>query len=247
MIRILTYNIYWKFLSPEHNPGFYGQSRNQIIQFFDRFVDPPDFIFLQECQLAPFFQTRSKVLRSMTMIYYPCGEDYLTTFYQASRYTLKKLIKGTMEPNDRPWMALCVERKENKERLCIINIHAGHYTNSVWRQKLNDILQTIETTLGSKDATQYRYIMGGDFNKTVQDLTQKSNKMLHLHSHTFHVYPDILKTCCSVPSSKNPTVSRLNKYHTDHVLDSHYPIQSMQIMPVEEMSSDHKPILAVLQ
>lgn len=105
--------------------------------------------------------------------------------------------------------------------LTIINIHASHQHVKVLIKKLTEIIEGVSHL-------SRRFIIGGDFNNEI-------TSTLQLGPITF--YSENILTCCG-PSDP--------KLSFDHILDSmSLPIKTF-IPIVSKLSSDHKPVIAIL-
>lgn len=228
MVKILSYNVYWQSMLTD-------QYLNNVVAFIDQNVYY-DFVCLQEATKWQKICSSSLVLSRMNHIHYHSGTEHLVTFYHP-KYQLdhdEPIIKGYMVDKNRPFLVLFIE-----ERLCVINIHAGH--NGDWKlfdfYLKNAILEmngTAVNTILDKLQT-YDIIVAGDFNDEVgrksviltDPFFRRSRKLYGVNQ---------TPTCCDL------TLNGLVKTPFDHILST-IPLIETIVFNLK-MASDHLPIMA---
>ena len=256
-ITILSYNISWESMSGnvkswalcsnntnENHPKHYSVCVNNIANVITSKEKELDFITLQE---ATDFQKLIEVSPSLKMNkmkyeIHKSGLDTIVTFW-LTKYKLLYSIKGEFE-NGRPWLATLFNT--SKYKICLINVHMGHYTKNQEYIKLETMLLTIKEEIRKREnmkKTSIRYIISGDFNYDIKHLgdknntknTNNTNNTININDTNFYYHPKKILTCC------------IYRYtHYDHVIDSLYKPIDINIPNVNYMASDHKPIIVNL-
>ena len=252
-ITILSYNISWESMSGnvkswalcsnntnEKHPKHYSVCVNNIANVITSKEKELDFITLQE---ATDFQKLVEVSPSLKMNkmkyeIHKSGLDTMVTFW-IPKYKLLYSIKGEFE-NGRPWLATLFNTSRYK--ICLINVHMGHYTKNEEYAKLENMLSTIKEEIRkretmNKKSIPIRYIISGDFNYDIKQFGEQNNtnNTININDTHFYYHPKKLLTCC---------INR--KKHNDHVIDSLYKPIDINIPDVNYMASDHKPIIVNL-
>jgi len=258
-ITILSYNISWESMSGnvkswalcsnntnENHPKHYSVCVNNIANVITSKEKELDFITLQE---ATDFQKLIEVSPSLKMNkmkyeIHKSGLDTIVTFW-ISKYKLLYSIKGEFE-NGRPWLATLFNTSRYK--ICLINVHMGHYSKNEEYVKLETMLSTIKEEIRKREimsekhnTIHIRYIISGDFNYDIKQFGEKNNKnnntnnTININDTHFYYHPKKILTCC---------INR--KKHNDHVIDSLYKPIDINIPDVNYMASDHKPIIVNL-
>lgn len=234
MIRVLSYNIYYKAMM-----GIEPRCSQQIIcnnvkcsiclknvAKFIKETGPYDFVCLQEATNYRLIHQLS--LKEMEYIHLKLGVDEMVTFYDGRKYHLEKdqgIINGHLLNRNRPFLILFFS-----EKIAIINIHAGH-NNDIY--KFNYYLsRTLELFpyVQSKQIylyklSTYHIIMMGDFNDNL--------------SKPFHV--PLIGSRKLYEFNIVPTYSKRNLI-LDHILST----SKYNIVHVHKLknASDHYPIIS---
>ena len=252
-INILSYNISWESMSGnvkswalcsnntnENHPKHYSVCVNNIANVITSKEKDLDFITLQE---ATDFQKLIEVspslkMKKMKYEIHKSGLDTMVTFW-IPKYKLLYSIKGEFE-NGRPWLATLFNTSRYK--ICLINVHMGHYTKNEEYVKLETMLSTIKEEIKKKEnmnkkSIPIRYIISGDFNYDIKQFGEKNNtnNTININDTHFYYHPKKILTCC---------INR--KKHNDHIIDSLYKPIDINIPDVNYMASDHKPIIVNL-
>lgn len=253
MIRILSYNIFWKAMTGKHpkcnqilfdkSTGiYYNNCLNNVVNFIDS-LGPYDFVGLQEANSWPTIQILSNYLSPMTAICYKPGVEDIVVFYNKSKYHLDysdNIIKGYLKDKGRPLIILFFQ-----ENICLINIHAGHHKDILLLdQHLERILNSPEYIASKfiflEKFQKYHIIMMGDFNDPLSGSTHTifSNSFFQMGKGRTLYGVNNKDTCCN---------SGLTNYlhhprPIDHILSSYQNIQS-KVYPVSN-ASDHFPIIS---
>jgi len=252
-INILSYNISWESMSGnvkswalcsnntnENHPKHYSVCVNNIANVITSKEKDLDFITLQE---ATDFQKLIEVspslkMKKMKYEIHKSGLDTMVTFW-IPKYKLLYSIKGEFE-NGRPWLATLFNTSRYK--ICLINVHMGHYTKNEEYVKLETMLSTIKEEIRKKEnmnkkSIPIRYIISGDFNYDIKQFGEKNNtnNTININDTHFYYHPKKILTCC---------INR--KKHNDHIIDSLYKPIDINIPDVNYMASDHKPIIVNL-
>jgi hypothetical protein len=95
--------------------------------------------------------------------------DTIVTFWD-SKYKLQNKIVGEFE-NGRPWMAT-LYKSDTIDRLCIVNVHMGHYNKEEEFNKMVKMMIDIKKGIEMKEnnKNKIRYIISGDFNYNIKVL-----------------------------------------------------------------------------
>jgi len=242
--KCLTYNTCWEYLDPIENPKYNNLCKKNIYLFlknFDNFLKENqkllDFCFFQEAKFILQCFQHKKILKHMSFEYHTSGKEIIVLSYSKTFGKPDKIFKGEMQKG-RPYLALYFKNKN----LIITNVHFGHYYSKNWKIHFENIFLNIVKNMQIKNIEDIRWIIGGDFNYTVQNLLNDKKKLSLKHLPiSFHLWKKKIKTCCSPLLSFNNN----EKYYTnfcDQILDSKYNIQNCQILPISPYSSDHKPM-----
>ena len=261
-ITILSYNISWESMSGnvkswvlcsnntnENHPKHYSVCVNNIANVITSKEKELDFITLQE---ATDFQKLIEVSPSLKMNkmkyeIHKSGLDTMVTFW-IPKYKLIYSIKGEFE-NGRPWLAtLFNTNTTSRYKICLINVHMGHYTKNEEYAKLETMIVDIKKEIRKRETMKMtmttipiRYIISGDFNYDIKQFGEKNNannknnNTININDTHFYYHPKKILTCC---------INR--KKHNDHVIDSLYKPIDINIPDVNYMASDHKPIIVNL-
>ncbi len=251
MIRVLTYNIFWKAMTTNkkniqpqchiiHDDNLvYTSCAKNVAYFIDR-QDPLDFVCLQE---ATNYQTLSKismVLSKMKIISHKPGVESIVTFYDGSKYQLDEKhhsITGWMHSIHRPFLINFFNNN-----ICLINLHAGHHGDiyhfdSYLKKLLSDM---DDLAIYLHKLKTYQIIMAGDFNSNLS--TKLSFTFLYdpffqiMNGRQFYGLTKI-PTCCTKGTDLS-TITRV----LDHIISTTTDIQS-KIYKIPD-TSDHMPIVA---
>lgn len=241
-LKILTYNISWESMTgrvkdwslcsnneEKNHPKHYSVCISNIARVINE--NPTDFINLQESTNYHLLIEQIPNLKKMKYKFHKSGLDEMVTFWNPAKYTLEKFKGGEFEV-DRPYMCLYF-----KEKLCLVNVHFGHYKDEGEVEHLNKMIENLE--LKKYHDNGYRVIIAGDFNNNIRNLSEKFKKQhlqLNVGGVKFNVITQNLKTCWLYRCK-----------HYDHVIDTlDVPIK-IKIPTVADMASDHRPVLAYLQ
>jgi endonuclease/exonuclease/phosphatase family metal-dependent hydrolase len=181
---------------------------------------PYDFVLLQEASNYKKIIAESKYLQSMKFVVHKSGPENMITFWDDTKYELDSKLVGEFSKG-RPWQALSFNGN-----LTIVNIHGEHQRVEILVKKLNKLMDILSANNPSD-----RFIIGGDFNNDVE-LT------MDLAGITFYSSLKSIATCCA------PLNIKLN---FDHVLDSIAPPKKIFSPIVNKLTSDHLPIIAILE
>ena len=255
-ISILSYNISWESMTgsdknwdlcnnntdinnPKHNSICVSNISNVINE------NPADFITLQEA--TDYKQLIKQCPKLSKMLYqtHISGLDCLATFWN-SKYKCIKTITGEFEKG-RPWMAILFSNK-----ICLINVHLGHYNGNTVYNKLQTLIITVKQTINNmfnntntfnntinntfNNNTQTRFIISGDFNYDIKKFSSNTlPNTIKLDNIDFYYHQKHILTCC---------INRITHY--DHVIDTYNKPLDIHIPNVKYLASDHKPILVKL-
>ncbi|AYV85519.1 MAG: hypothetical protein Satyrvirus21_3 [Satyrvirus sp.] len=257
MIKILSYNIYYKGTIIKNNRAeikacnpvlyknniIYTSCSKNIIKFIEK-NKPYDFVGLQESVRWKNLVGLTPALNSMNVESYKPVDNEVVIFYD-KKYILDKInnkIKGWMENEHRPFIILFFEQK-----ICLINIHAGHHGDiykfdghleyilnlPLYKNDINKYLEKLQT---------YDIILMGDLNDNL-----KKSETFNILKKKFYgidggreLYGVNKKLTCCDPSmnSSKLTVS------FDHILSS-WPTIRSQVVRVKK-ASDHNPIISTI-
>jgi hypothetical protein len=212
------------------------------------FIDnngPYDFVGLQEATNWMIIQQISTVLNNMNAVFHKPGKEDIVTFYE-KKYQLDDTdatISCQMENSGRPILILFF-----KQKICVINIHAGHKNDIFNFDKylsaaLNSptYLSSIQTFLNKLKT--YNIIMLGDFNHKLFGLTSFNI----LHAPTFNIRGGInlyginkQKSCCD-----NSMMGYSINMVSDHILSTY--TNNNSIVYNVPFASDHMPIISNIQ
>lgn len=248
-ISILSYNISWESVSgsdkkwslcnnntDKSNPKHFSVCVNNISSVFDN-NNILDFITLQEATDYHKLINESSRLKNMKYEVHKSGLDTIVTFSD-SKYKLQNKIVGEFE-DGRPWMAT-LYKSGTIDRLCIVNVHMGHYNTEEEFNKLVEMMIEIKKGIEIKEIKEnkrnkIRYIISGDFNYNIKEFGDSRNSF-KLDNTKFYFNPTHILTCC---------INR--RKHNDHVIDSLRSPIDITIPKVNYMASDHKPILVEIK
>jgi len=251
-ISILSYNISWESVSgsdknwslcnnntDKSNPKHFSVCVNNISSVFDN-NNTLDFITLQEATDYHKLINESSRLKNMKYEVHKSGLDTIVTFWD-SKYKLQNKIVGEFE-NGRPWMAT-LYKSGTIDRLCIVNVHMGHYNTEEEFSKMVEMMIEIKKgiemkemkEMKEKNKNKIRYIISGDFNYDIKEFGDSRNSF-KLDNTKFYFNPTHILTCC---------INR--RKHYDHVIDSLRSPIDITIPKVNFLASDHKPILVEIK
>lgn len=234
-ISVLSYNVSWESMSGKDKNWYLCSNNNNSIN--KNYVsvcvsnigkvineNPTDFITLQEADNYKKLLNECPQLKKMKYKIHNSGLETCVTFWN-NKYKILSSVEGEFE-NERPWLAILFTNG-----LCLINVHFGHYNRIEEYNKINKMLNTINTKL---NCTIKRYIIAGDFNYDIKNIGKKKG-IINIHNNKFYYHLKHILTCCL-----------LRIKHYDHIIDSYKPPKDIYIPNVEYMASDHKPIIALL-
>jgi len=251
-ISILSYNISWESVSgsdknwslcnnntDKSNPKHFSVCVNNISSVFDN-NNTLDFITLQEATDYHKLINESSRLKNMKYEVHKSGLDTIVTFWN-SKYKLQNKIVGEFE-NGRPWMAT-LYKSGTIDRLCIVNVHMGHYNMEEEFSKMVEMMIEIKKGIEMKEMKEIkennknkiRYIISGDFNYDIKEFGDSRNSF-KLDNNKFYFNPKHILTCC---------INR--RKHYDHVIDSLRSPIDITIPKVNFLASDHKPIFVEIK
>lgn len=240
-ITILTYNVSWQSTSgrqekwplcnnysDESNSGYYGKCINNMIELIDG-NGPYDFVCLQETTNLDTIISKSNFLSKMSNEKHQSGQEEMVTFWN-NKYHLIKIINGEFKAG-RPYQILIF-----KEKICLVNLHMPHTNKFMIGRNLSKIAEKIS------HLDNYRYIMAGDFNYSINDPDPKISLLpkILLPQKEFFISPTYIKTCCVPPYEEHRT-------QFDHVIDSYAIPRAITSPTVVTPASDHLPIIAELE
>jgi endonuclease/exonuclease/phosphatase family metal-dependent hydrolase len=211
----------------KNNPKHFSVCVNNISNVFDT-NNKLDFITLQEATDYDKLIKESATLKNMKYEVYESGLDIIVTFWDAKKYKLQNKITGEFEKG-RPWMAT-IFNDRLKQKLCIINVHMGHYVKEEEFKMMEKMILDIKKKINT-NKSNIRYIISGDFNYDIKEFGE-SRDYFTLDNTKFYYNKKHILTCC---------INRLR--HNDHVIDSLEKPIDISIPEVAYMASDHKPIL----
>lgn len=259
-IKILSYNIWWKAMTPKGNiaqclPLINKQTSclHNIVEFIDN-NEYFDFVGLQEATNWKLIQKSSTVLSKMNAIGYNPNHEDIVIFYDKNKYELDdndNCITGHMKTNGRPFMILflTIKKKSNpddNQNICIINAHSDHngdiYEFDFYLKNILIKYKNYDNYL--EKFKTYNIIMMGDFN---DDLNKK--KSFVIFTDDFFKIPNGRKlygtnkekSCCSGSLVGKYIMSKAY----DHILSTSNRIIT-QVHNVKR-ASDHMPIIATIQ
>ena len=259
MIKVLSYNIFFKAMQLPNEKSFdikcrpiindkkndlqYSTCLKNVAEFINAY-GPYDFVGLQEATNWRIIQKITPVLQQhmMSAVSHCEGIDEIVTFYDNNKYELddtNNVLKGHMADINRPFIMLFF-----KHKLCVINLHAGHYTYDKGSRvkdiyRLNYYLEQtlIKNKFGNiyvEKLISYDIIMMGDFNDELRNI----NEFRLLGRKLYGI--NRKATCCDVNLAANNQRGAF-----DHVLSNFSRSKNIVIQDVTH-ASDHLPIISVL-
>jgi len=242
-MKVLTYNISWESMTGSRAdwPFCNNKTNTESSRHYMRCVEniasvidkngPYDFIGLQEAANWKLLVEQSAVLKSMKFRSHKSGPEDMVTFWDPKKHEFIKSLNGFFEPG-RPWSALFF-----KDGICYINVHAGHYNFITLTSHLLKVVILIEDYVAKNAifSTDFRIIMGGDFNSIIN----KDYTKIIMSKKTFHMFPKRFSTF----SRSNP--NRGTQY--DHIIDTKNAPTKVYLPSTEKMASDHLPVIAILE
>ena len=234
MVKILSYNVFFKAMQIPAN-------LKNVSNFIEKY-GPYDFVGLQEATNWSIIQKNTPVLRKMTAIAYKEDFDEIVTFYDTYKYQLddnENKLFGHMADINRPISILFF-----RDNLCIINLHAGHYSLDKNGNKIKDIyklnyyIKRILSKNKHKDKfmeklQSYDIIMMGDFNDKLADINFNL-----LGRQLYGINKNV--TCCTSNLALNQ-----HRLISDHILST-FPNNKTIVIPNLD-ASDHAPIISTLR
>lgn len=222
-MQVLTYNVSWKSMVGYHdwklcnstdkkNTKYYGVCQNNILKVIDSVSF--DVIALQEAANYKMLVKKSKTLDKLDFIHHKSGLEDMVTFY-SNKLKLISYRVGEFELH-RPWQILFFTD------FCFVNLHCGHYSEVVFKNKIKDLLDKINKYYSG------RIILAGDFNYQI-------GSSLKIGPYNLHGSTQVIKTCCYNNYS----------YQTDYILDTFDLIKTKTIDT--HLASDHKPIIGIIK
>ena len=234
-VRLLTYNVSWESMTGKSGWKLCNNKSDpdsekyfmKCIENVAKIIDlngPYDFVCLQEASNYDKIISESKCLGQMDWRIHQSGPEVMVTFWDRSKYRLDEsnILASEFNPG-RPFQALTFNRT-----ISVINIHVGHHAKHILIKKLNNLMENLAT---HTSGPTHRFIMAGDFNNEMDPVTKINNIL-------FYGTDKEILTCCGPTNYK---------YHFDHVLDSVGPPQKILLPKVNKLSSDHLPVLAILE
>ena len=230
MIKVLSYNIYWKNITTVINIAEFIESNS-----------PYDFVSLQEALNWKDIRRLSRALSNMEVVNNKPGIEDMVTFYDKNKYILdatNNKILGHMSNIDRPFMILFFN-----EKLCIINVHADH--NGDIKKFDEYLIRTIKDNYSDNTENfvqklqSYDIVMMGDFNDTLKD----NDKHIILSDPFFNIpngrtlYGVNKSASCCDSTMKGKVYSAY-----DHILST-YQNNNSKVHLIKK-ASDHLPIIA---
>lgn len=257
MVKILSYNIFYKTMisNPVHSACklITNKSDPHIISYTNclsnvsKMIEshgPYHFVCLQEASNWNIIRGITPTLKKMKYVSHKLDLDEIITFYDGS-YQLdlsENILKGYMADINRPLLVLFFQNN-----LCVINLHAGHYTKSPSPDKRGKyytkdiyfldiyIKELLENNSNGEIYLEkfltYDIIISGDFNDDLPNGLKIFNRKLYGINR--------VPTCCD-----NKLENRALKFSFDHILST---VQNniSTVVPVK-LASDHIPIIATL-
>ena len=237
-MKILTYNVSWESMTgkkkdwlycnndtDKSNPKFFKKCITNVADVINK-NGPYDFVALQEASNYRLLINESEHLQIMKHKIGRSGSENIITFWDPVKYKLIKSINGSFQTG-RPWTALIFENN-----LCFVNIHAGHYHFFALTQKLAELISTLKKYIEIND---YRIVIAGDFNNIINENYTK----LILSDKKFFMSKKRINTIRRFSSK--------DQMQFDHVIDSKNIPLKIHSSKVAELSSDHLPIIAILE
>jgi hypothetical protein len=255
MIKVLSYNIYWKAMTTKTNALSYLPECGPIIKNLltdghtkclanvAKFIEvnaPYDFVGLQEATNWKKIRIITPCLQKMKSFDIETYKGIMVTFYDGTKYSLDPYannLVGHLEDPYRPFIVLFFQQK-----ICLINLHAGH--NSDVYNFDQYLIRTIydkylpNASVFLNKLRSYDIIMMGDFNDPL--LHNKNNYHQILNRKIYGI--NKIKSCCD--SSMTNNLSNFTQPF-DHILSTFSRISSnVYIVP---FASDHMPIIAIIE
>ena len=283
-INILSYNVSWESMTGnvntwalcsnntnKNNSKHYSVCVNNIANVINEYEESEsshsgtesesshsgnrlDFITLQEATNYQKLIEQSPLLQKMKYETHISDLDQIVTFWNP-KYKLLYSIKGEFEKG-RPWMATLFTSGLHNSKICLINLHMGHYDHHKVYSHIEKMIFKVKEEIIKKDKdmnmnmnknmsmnknmgmnmnmNMIRYIVSGDFNYNIKDFGNKNNTII-INGTRFYYHPKKILTCC---------IQR--RRHYDHVIDSFNKPIDITIPKVSYMASDHKPIIVKL-
>lgn len=237
-LRVLSYNICWESTSGaqedwvlcSNNTNLKNPKHNSVcISNIATVIDEnnTDFVALQEANDYIKLIKLSPRLQKMEFKKHKSGLDCVVSFWDKCFHLIDK-IAGAFEIG-RPWLALFFSNG-----LCFINVHFGHYSTKDELYHLNNMVGKINKKIAKENLNVKRWIIAGDFNYDIKHLGK--NGIIKLENGRFYYKTKHILTCC---------INRIKHY--DHIIDTYSTPKDIFIPNVNYMSSDHKPVIAILK
>ena len=269
-MRIFSYNISWESMTgakpewplcsnntdskhPRHNSVCVSNIAKVIEE------NPADFVLLQEATDFKNLITSTSPLTRMNYEEHNSSKDEIVIFWN-KKYKKVTSIKGEFELG-RPWMAILFSNG-----LCLVNIHMGHYSNTVELTMLDKMIRKVNITfknfLGIKNnkmqSTRKTQKHSRSNSQKMVSKTLKNhnsirrfiiggdfnNDIKKLSSKECYIELDSMKFYHHPKKILTCCINRTT--HFDHVIDSKKKPLDIIIPDVHLMASDHKPILVTL-
>ena len=257
-INILSYNVSWESMTGKvsnwalcsnntniKSPKHYSVCVNNIANVINDLPETLDFITLQEATNYEKLIEQSPLLKKMKYEKHKSELDEIVTFW-LPKYKLLYSIKGKFEEG-RAWLATIFTNGISQSRICLINLHMGHYDHHKEYLHLETLIFQIKEHIMKNEVSKkksmksmngmIRYIISGDFNFDIKELGSMNKKegIININGTRFYYNPKNVLTCC---------INR--RRHYDHVIDSETTPIDITIPKVNYMASDHKPIIVKL-
>lgn len=271
-IKILTYNINWKAMNGTecYNSNDGKLCRDNVVNIIDD-NKPFDFIALQEAGKYKDLVSKSRCLSNMgSRPWTPGGKETIVTFWDKKYGNVSFFVEGYLHNKNsrdedvhdqgRPYQMLFFE----KRRICFINIHQGHTTESKKTLESNTDRNKEFKLINSRlaiDINSEEKQIKRDGNIIFQKSNSKATIIDQLGKYRIIIAGDfntdllklklfnkILqnkdnrpKTCCN--KSEFGSMS----YSYDHVLDSDNKVVALTTCNFEYPASDHAPLIAEIK
>lgn len=266
MVKILSYNIYFKAMRTEttyqvcqsKSSLIYNNCLKNVSDFIQE-NGPYDFVGLQEATNWSIINKITPTLSAMHHINIKSTADAveeIVTFYSKD-YELDKtenILYGHMADINRPFVILFF-----KNKLCVINLHAGHYVPKIvantnmyshivsdiynFDHYLEKVLETNKTADIFIDKLQtYDIIMMGDFNDDLGKFNDDQNFIILKNKFlTGRKLYGVNKkaSCCD-----NTLMANNLKKSFDQILTT-FSNNYSKVINVKQ-ASDHMPIIAIV-
>lgn len=255
-IIVLTYNVYFKAMNSAIPPCINDACLNNVIHLLSN-NGPYTFVGIQEITNVDKIKN-IHYLRNMSSVFNRSGLEQMLTFYDQTKFELKKNLSFDYSSPGRPINMLFYKylNGQNKDRIiCVINLHRDHemvdIMQSFDRQAKEAIKQDADKNNIIEMLKTCDIIAMGDFNSFLDNLKKyNNNPVFTIFNDKFFDNPggrilfnkNSIPTCCY---NKQTLQGQLTKNY-DHILASFQNISYTNIEIINTAKSDHIPLKATI-